>query len=151
MRRQRSPTFVAKDVCHALDIPHGTLNSWAFHGLFRDLDAATTKPGRPRKFTLADLFRLAIAKSLLDFGISGENARSWSTLCVSYMDQAKITEMWILIYRDFVQVHIVGDLEGLELPPPGALLRLTIYPLEIVKELQERLGVAPKRSVRKTR
>jgi hypothetical protein len=140
--RQRAPTFAARDVCHAIDVPHGTLNSWAHYGLFKDLDAAKTTPGKARRFTLADLYRLAILKQLIDFGISAERARQWSTLCVKYMDLAgpSLSEMHVLIYRETEMVHLGDLMDGP--PPPGALLRLTIYPAEIVKTLKERLGLA---------
>jgi DNA-binding transcriptional MerR regulator len=138
--RQRAPTFAARDVCRAIDVPHGTLNSWAHHGLFKGLDAAKTTAGRARRFTLSDLYRLAILKQLIDFGISAENARQWSTLCVQYMDQAPVSEMHVLIYRDGPMVHL-GELMN-EPIPPGTLLQLTIYPFEIVKTLKERLRVS---------
>jgi hypothetical protein len=139
--KRRPPTFTAKMVCIALDVPRGTLGSWAYHGHFKDLDAAKTRPGKARKFTVDDLIRLAILKLLLDFGISGESARSWSTLCVNYMNQAKVTEMNVLVYRNGeMQVHLVGHLE-MDPPPPGELMRLTLYPVEIMNTLKERLAV----------
>jgi hypothetical protein len=138
---KRRTTFTAKAVCAALDIPHGTLNSWAFHGLFKGLDAAKTKPGKARRFTLADLFRLAILKLLLDFGISGERASQWSILCVHYMDLAEVAEMNISIYQNGESVvYLVGDLE-MDSPPLGQLMRLTLYPIEIVNALKGKLGI----------
>jgi hypothetical protein len=139
VRRQRKPTFAASDVCQALDVPHGTLNSWAYHGWFEGLDAEKTTPGKARRFTLADLFRLAIIKYLVEFGITAERARPWALQCVKYMDQVPVSEMHVLIYRDNQMFHL-GELMR-EPPPPGALLRLTIFPAEIVKTLKERLGV----------
>ena len=139
-KKRRPTTFTAKAVCAALDVPRGTLGSWAYHGHFKDLDAAKTKPGKARKFTVDDLIRLAILKMLLDFGISGESARSWSTLCVNYMNQAKVTEMNVLVYRNGeMQVHLVGHLE-MDPPPPNPRMRLQIFPQQIFNELKERFA-----------
>jgi hypothetical protein len=139
-RRQKQPTFAAKDVCQALGVPHGTLNSWAFHGWFIGLDAEKTTPGKARRFTLADLFRLAILKYLVEFGVSANRARDWAHQCVGYMDRSPVSEMHVLIYpNDDWMIHL-GDLMR-EPIASGALLRLTIYPVEIVKTLKERLGM----------
>ena len=141
MRRHghRKPTFAPKAVCQALAIPSGTLNSWGFHGWFKGLDAEKTTPGKARRFTLDDLFRLAITQYLVGFGIGLEKARPLAHQCVEYMDQAPVSEMHTLIYRNYEMIHL-GDLMD-DPPPPCALLRLTIYPFEIVKTLRERLGV----------
>jgi hypothetical protein len=135
-QRKREPTFAAQEVCRALGIPHGTLNSWAFHGWFEGLDAEKTTPGKARRFTLADLFRLAILKRLVELGITAEKARPWALQCVDYMEKEPISEMNVMIYDDGEIYHIAGP------APAGALLRLTIYPTEIVRTLKERLGVA---------
>lgn len=139
MRRKPSPTFTAYDVTRALEVPSGTLNSWAFRGLFKDLDAAKTAPGKARRFTLADLFRLAIMKRLLELGVAADQARGWATMCVRNMDETPISEMHVLIYKDSLMVHL-GDVMDEPLPP-DALLRLTIYPRAIVQDLKEKLGV----------
>lgn len=139
MRRQRTPTFAAKDVCRALNVPHGTLNSWAFHGFFKGLDAEKTTPGKARRFTLADLFRLGILNYLMSFGISAERARVWAMQCVSYMDHAPLSEMTISVYRDHDEIRLDGELMS-EPVAPGILLRLTIFPAEIVRTLKERLA-----------
>jgi MerR HTH family regulatory protein len=140
-QRQRKPTFTPKAVCQALGIPSGTLNSWAFHGWFKGLDAEKTTPGKARRFTLDDLLRLAILKHLVDFGITAERARPWALLCVRYMDEAKFSEMSILANRDGVdEIRLDDDLMS-EPPRPGVLLRLKIYPAEIVAGLKERFGI----------
>jgi len=140
-QKRKEPTFTARDVCRALDVPHGTLNSWAFHGWFVGLDAEKTTPGKARRFTLSDLFRLAILKYLVEFGINAYRARDWAKHCVKYMDRAPVSEMHILVYRDDHYTIHLGDLMRKPVSS-GALLRLTIYPAEIVHALKERLGVS---------
>lgn len=140
MRGTRNPTFTASDVIRALDIPHGTLNTMAFKGLFKGLDAEKTTKGKARNFTLPDLYRLAIMRRLLDFGVTADRAREWAMMCVNYMDKAPVSEMNVLIYPNEQLVHL-GDLMD-EPAPPGAILKLTIYPRAITKDLKEKLGVS---------
>lgn len=59
------PTFTSSAVCAALDLPRGTLNSWAFKGAMRHFDSANTTAGLARQFTLRDVLALAIIKRLV--------------------------------------------------------------------------------------
>jgi hypothetical protein len=140
MARQKAPTYTAKDVIRGLDIPHGTLNSWAFHGLFQGLDAEKTTPGKARKFTRADLYRLATMKWLMDFGISAGRANEWAIQCINYMCEAPIYKMTVLAYEDGWAIRKDdGSIPPFEVP--GVIMTLTIYPAEIVRALDERLGI----------
>jgi hypothetical protein len=140
MRRQKAPTYTAKDVIRGLDIPHGTLNSWAFKGLFQGLDAEKTTPGKARKFTLDDLYRLSIMKWMMDFGISSERAHSWAIDCVKYMNEAPISKMIVLAYEDGWAIRLDdGSFPHFEVP--GVLMTLTVHPAEFVRTVKERLGI----------
>jgi hypothetical protein len=140
VRRRKEPTFTAKDVCQALNVPHGTLNSWAFHGWFVGLDAEKTTPGKARRFSLRDLFQLAIMKQLVDIGLLAEKARNWADICVRHMDQWYFTEFHALRYPDDDEWVIHLD-DFREPPRSGASVRLTVYPVEIVNAVKQRLGM----------
>jgi hypothetical protein len=138
------PTFTAKRVCTALDAPHGTLNSWAHHfpGFFRNLDAATTRPGKAREYSLKDLIRLAIFKQLIDFRMTGERATTWADLCIEYMDRygPHITEMHVFLYSadDHEEIRFNQDVMNSPVTP-GWVLRLSISLIPIIDELKARL------------
>ena len=144
-QRQRKPTtFTPKAVCQALDITSGTLNSWAFHGWFKGLDSEKTKPGKARKFTLNDLVSLAVLKQLVEFGINAERARPLAQLCINYMEEAPISEFSILFDAngDYKEIRLDEDM----MSEPTAfkpVVKLTVYPAEIVRSLKERLAVLP--------
>jgi DNA-binding transcriptional MerR regulator len=140
-QRQRKPTFTPNAVCQALGITSGTLNSWAYHGWFKGLDAERTTPGRARRFTLEDLIRLAVLKHLVEFGINMERARPLAALCVRYMDEAPIFEFNISFNGNHEEIRLDEDMMS-EPASAGALVKLTVYPGEIVKTLKQRLGVA---------
>jgi hypothetical protein len=144
MRRasRRQPTFTATKVCEALNVPRGTLGSWAYHypDFFRRLDAGTTVAGKARQYTLKDLFRLAIFRHLLDFGIKGERATSWSSFCVEYMDRFEgITEMHIFLYPDEHEETRFNNDAMTSAVTPGWNLRLSISLLSIIQGVKVRL------------
>jgi len=131
------PTFAAKQVCAALGVSHGTLNSWAHAGYFRQFDAAVTRPGRARKFSFHDLLRLLLQTYFLDFDISPRKAWTWSQTCADYMKELCPTQIKILSYSDSREEILLDDQE----PGPGAIvLSLTIYPKTIDAELRRRLA-----------
>jgi hypothetical protein len=132
------PTFAAKQVCAALGVPHGTLNSWAHMGFFREFDAATTTPGKARKFSLDDLFLLSIRTHLLDFGISGGRAKSWAQHCADHVKKGPPpAKLRMLLYANREEI-LLDDQE----PGPGLMLELTIYPQMILAALKRRLAAA---------
>jgi hypothetical protein len=144
MRRasRREPTFTAVKVCEALNSPRGTLGSWAHHypDFFRKLDARPTVPGKARQYTLKDLFRLAIFKQLLDFGLKGEKATNWSIFCVEYMSRFEgISEMHIFLYPDEHEEMRFND-DAMKSPvTPGWNLRLSISLVPIIQGVKVRL------------
>jgi hypothetical protein len=54
--------FPPRLVCAALDIPHGTLGSWAARGHLANFDAAFASRGKARQFTLKDALSLALLR-----------------------------------------------------------------------------------------
>jgi hypothetical protein len=127
-------TFSGQDVCQALGVTSGTLNSWAYHGWFKGFDAEKTVPGRARQFTVEDLMRLAVLKHLVDFGIAMERARPLAALCVQYFDQSPMAEFSLSFDGTNEEIGFGGDASK-------ALVRLTVYPTQIIRSLKERLGV----------
>jgi DNA-binding transcriptional MerR regulator len=134
-QRRRKFTFSGQEVCQALGVPSGTLNSWAYHGWFKGFDAEKTKPGKARQFTVEDLVRLAVLKHLVDFGIAMERARPLAALCVKYFDQSPMSEFSL-------SFDGTNDEIGLGEDASKALVKLTVYPMQIICALKERLGVA---------
>jgi DNA-binding transcriptional MerR regulator len=130
-------TFAAKQVCAALGVPHGTLNSWAHAGYFHEFDAAITIPGKARKFSLDDLFYLSIMIRLIDLGFSVKTARSLSKRCLSYMENSP-TKIRMLVYDDDREEILLNDQEV----GPGATIEVSIFPQAIVAELKRRLAAA---------
>jgi DNA-binding transcriptional MerR regulator len=134
-RRRNKFTFSGKDVCQALGVPSGTLNSWAYHGWFKGLDAEKTTPGKARQFTLEDLVRLAVTKHLVDFGVAAERARPLAALCVQYFDASPMPEFSLSFDGKSEEIGLGEDTSK-------ALVKLTVYPMEIIRTLKERLGVS---------
>jgi hypothetical protein len=56
-------------VCAALDIPIGTLGTWAKRGYFANFDAAVTSKGQARLFTLTDALALALVKAASKYSL----------------------------------------------------------------------------------
>lgn len=71
------PTFTPKQVCAALEIPHGTLNSWAHVGILEGYDAEFTRKGKARHYSVRDLIRLSMIKYLMKLGMTLPYASSW--------------------------------------------------------------------------
>jgi hypothetical protein len=138
MPKRTLPTFAAKQVCAALGVPHGTLNSWAHAGYFREFDSAFTTPGKARKFSLDDLFYLSIMTHFLDFGISARTAKSWSKTCAHHMKILSPMQIKMLLYADGRDEVLLDNQE----PQPEAIFELTIYPQTIFAELKRRLAAA---------
>lgn len=136
VRQRRRPkfTFSGQDVCRALGVPSGTLNSWAYHGWFKGFDAEKTVSGKARQFTIEDLMRLAVLKHLVDFGVAMERARPLAALCVQYFDAAPMSEFSLSFDGTNEEIGLGGDMSK-------ALVKLTVYPMEIIRTLKERLGV----------
>jgi MerR HTH family regulatory protein len=132
--------FTVAEACKALNVSRGTLNSWAFNGLFEGLSGEKTTPGKARKFTRADLAQLAITRQLLAFGVAGKQANEWAGLCVTL----------ILEGGDCDEAHLLmtegGGLEfriperAIEPEPDGVALRLVIYPRVTELALRQRLN-----------
>src|SRR5437762_3383898 len=117
MPKAAMPTFAAKQVCAALRVSHGTLNSWAHAGYFRQFDAAVTTPGKARKFSFEDLLRLFIQTQFLDRDISARTAWSLSELCVDYIERFSPTQIKIVSYTDGREEILLDNQE----PGPGAI------------------------------
>jgi DNA-binding transcriptional MerR regulator len=132
------PTFAAKQVCAALGVPHGTLNSWAHAGFFREFDAATTTPGKARRFSLNDLVRLSIMSRLLDVGFPTRKAKSLSQLCLHHIETISPTKIRMLTYPDNREEILLDDHKS----GPEPILELIIYPRMVVAELKRRLAEA---------
>jgi hypothetical protein len=133
-QRRRKFTFSGQDVCQALGVTSGTLNSWAYHGWFKGLDAEKTVKGRARQFTVEDLVRLAVLKHLVDFGIAMERARPLAALCVAQFDRMPTPEFSVSFDGANEVIGVGGDTSK-------ALVKLSVYPIEIIRTLKERLGV----------
>lgn len=134
MRKEQR--FTAKDVCAAVQVPHGTLNSWAYKGLFRHLSAAQTTPGKARRFTFRDILVLAIMKQLLDFGFGANFAVAWSAECVTALDYQKSeTHLWF--GPDGTTVRYDD-----RAPAPSPYVHLQIFPEHIAIEVRRRLGLS---------
>jgi DNA-binding transcriptional MerR regulator len=133
-----APTFSAKQVCAALDVPHGTLNSWAHFGYFKGFDASETTPGKARKFTLRDLVKLATIKTLLDFGLTSDRARGVASIAVRGMDARSPQKIRVLLYADNNEAVLLDEQES----AAGAMLELSVYPQAIIDELKARLSAA---------
>lgn len=138
MPKAAKPTFAAKQVCAALGVSHGTLNSWAHAGYFRQFDAGPTTPGKARKFSFDDLLILLIRSQVADFDPSAK-AWSWSKLCVEYMKSSSPSQINFLFYADG-RVEI--RLDDQEVGTGKVTLRLTIYPQTLEAELRQRLAAA---------
>jgi hypothetical protein len=129
------PTFIAKQVCAALDVSHGTLNSWAHAGFFREFDAATTTPGKARKFSFNDLFRLLLSVYCSDFGFAPATSRKLSNLALDNSDYLRIR---IVQYADNSEDILLDDQQYKDNPT----LELSIFPDAIRDELSRRLAAS---------
>lgn len=139
MRKATLGTLAAKQVCATLGVSHGTLNSWAHAGFFRQFDAAVTTPGKARRFSFNDLLRLRIQSHFLDFAISPRKAWPLALQCVDYINKFSPTEINVFFYTD-AKEEILLDNED---QAPGEIaLRLTIYPKTMVAELRRRLAAS---------
>ena len=145
MRRRppREPIFNIAEVCRALPVPRGTLGSWAHHhpDFFRRLDAGTTVPGRARRYTLKDLFKLAIFRRLLDFGMKGERATGWADYCVEHMNRygPHITELHVFLYPDdHEELRFNNDVMTTPITP-GFDLHLIVSLVPIIEGMKVRL------------
>jgi hypothetical protein len=126
--------FTAKEVCAALNVPRGTLNSWAHAGYFKQFDTPATNQGKARIFTWNDLLRLAIFKLLTDNDISAKSAILWAWVAVEYMKtESQYRVAW---YPDRMAL-----VSGNRKAGPDALLELTIFPHAIAAHLRQRLNL----------
>jgi hypothetical protein len=143
MGARREPTFTAKAVCAAIGVPHGTLNSWAHAGVLRRFRASTTTPGKARRFPLRDLIMLAAIKRFSDLGIAPERAAGWARVMIRLMDRLgpQMTELNVRVYEDQDSVLPNDGLMAQEAQPKaGELVKVTIYPHAIVKDLKAKLA-----------
>jgi hypothetical protein len=139
---EQSPTFTAGDVCRALDVPRGTLNSWAHHGWFEGFDSQETTPRKARQFTLPDLIRLAIIRTLTGQGIDSHLA--WPLMdqtirLISRPGGEAITEVSLLVFEDGSTEFRTDEALMATQPQVAPIMRLTIYPRAIVNALKRRL------------
>lgn len=133
-------TFTPRQVCIALNVPHGTLNSWAHAGLFKGLDAEKTVPGKARKFTLRDLRYLAVMAELLYIGMSAERARYYAAYCVRNWPESLRIEAHPSAFVD-TEMLLVGNEEPDD-PEATPTLELKINPKPISDLMDERLAHA---------
>lgn len=56
-------------VCAALDIPHGTLSTWAKRGLLANFSVAFAQRGKARLFNAEDVLALALIKAASDYQV----------------------------------------------------------------------------------
>ena len=61
--------FPPRVVCRVLDIPAGTLATWADRGYFANFDAAFAERGKARLFSRKDVLALALIKSASTYGV----------------------------------------------------------------------------------
>jgi hypothetical protein len=132
--------FAAAEACTALNIPRGTLNSWAFNGLLKNLSGEKTSPGKARKFSRADLLHLAIMRQLLSLGVAGKQANEWAGLCVTaILEGGDCNEAHLIMTDDGALTFRLPE-RATEPEPEGAVLRLVIYPRVTELALRRRLN-----------
>jgi len=138
-----TPTFTAKVVCAALSLPHGTLSAWASAGVLKHFAAATTIAGRARRFTLSDLVMLAAIKRLTDFGVAPMRAARFASQLEDFMESfgPRMTEFNYRAYVSGDESALPNDELVRGQIAPDAWMKLTIYPVQLVAELKEKLGL----------
>jgi MerR HTH family regulatory protein len=143
-----APTFTPKQVCAALEIPHGTLNSWAHSGVLLGFDAELTEPGKARRYSFADLTRLSLMKYFILLGMPVGKSRALSTVCYRYIIESRPVEVrqiqllmsvdgnfsWTLLNDDTIEKRFPV---GSSVPPIP--MELIIYPSEILAEVMRRM------------
>jgi hypothetical protein len=90
MQEEAAPTFRARKVCAALMIPKPTLAAMARDGVLAklQLDAEVTVSGSARNFTLQDVFKLALYRTLKDTGLDTARATYFARAAVEAVDAA---------------------------------------------------------------
>jgi DNA-binding transcriptional MerR regulator len=135
------PTFTAVQICTALEISRGMLNNWLNDGYFKQFVDPNARPGRARKFSIDDLYRLAIFRLLLDHGVPVRQAEGWANLTVHHMNgpsQSRPTR--VRIVRG-VDVLLFDDMT----PPQGhePAAEIVIHLHALTNQLRQRLGLEP--------
>lgn len=128
--------FTAAEACKALNVPRGTLNSWAFYGLFDGLSGEKTTSGKARKFSRPDLLQLATMRQLLALGVRGKQAAQWARVCVEGGDCDEAH----LVTTDDGELTFRIPERATDPEPEGVVARLVIYPREIELALRRRLN-----------
>ena len=136
------PTFTAKQVCGALEISRGMLNNWLSDGYFKQFDAPNVSAGRPRAFSLLDLYRLAFFRVLLDHGTPARQAEGWATFTVSAMDRNQ-PKQTVRYSRE--PDYILFDSQK---PKDAAVVEIVVHIPALTNELRVRLGLKPNTAAR---
>lgn len=130
--------FPPRLVCAALNIPAGTLATWANRGMLRNFDAAHTTPGKARMFTMRDALALALLKAgdvteyveLPDYAPTA--ARDWMK------HRPYLRELHIRYSDKTTSIRYNDDI--MESPPPSDWQRGWSYNLDdIFGQAEERL------------
>ena len=137
--RDSKTTFTAAEACKALNVPRGTLNSWAFYGLFDGLSGEKTTPGKARRFSRPDLLQLAIMRQLLALGVAGKQAAQWARVCVILILEGGDCDEAHLVTTDDGELTFRIPERATDPEPEGVVARLVIYPREIELALRRRL------------
>jgi hypothetical protein len=141
-------TFTPKQICAALEIPHGTLNSWAHSGFFRGFDSESTEPGKARRYSLGDLTRLSLMKYFIHLGIPVGRARAIATVCyhtITDLSPLKITKFKFLMSMDGSFHMPLLNNETIETrlpvgtPAPPIPMEVVVYPSVILAEVLRRI------------
>jgi len=89
--------FTPKTIVAALGIPHATINTWAHRGLLADMDAAETRKGKARSFTMSDCLALALLREAALRGIDVPELAGWAS---------KAADAWLKQPLKIRELHI---------------------------------------------
>lgn len=134
------PTYTASQVCKALGIPHGTLNSWAHAGYFESFDAAETTAGKARDFTFNDAIRLGIIRLLAGIGAPKRGIKGVLGFWQGYhaATDEELTEIRMRVNTSGELFDMTTNVGNRPSPLPSAL-DLLIHVGQIRNDLSERL------------
>ncbi|BGE84653.1 MULTISPECIES: hypothetical protein [Methylosinus] len=76
----QSETFPPRVICRVLDIPQGTLATWADRGYFANFDAAFAERGKARLFSRKDVLALALIKCASTYGVLTSEISSFAPM-----------------------------------------------------------------------
>ncbi len=86
-RNEALPTFTTGRISAALEIPIPTFQGWQRQGVFDLLDSQPTTMGRGRRFTIRDIYMIAIIRKLGVFGVRPHFAAMAAKRAVDAVDE----------------------------------------------------------------